>query len=82
VTADEKPALPAHLACILENVDPSVPESVVDKLGQLLQKYDKAFSVNEYDLGWTDKIKHNRHGRPSADQTGAAQSAAGATRNH
>ena len=58
ITADEKPALPAHLAGILENVDPSVPESVVEKLGQLLQKYGKAFSVNEYDLGWTVEIKH------------------------
>ena len=58
IADDEKESTPAHLAEILERVDPAVPESAVDKLGQLLRQYSKAFSANEYDLGWTDRVKH------------------------
>jgi transposase InsO family protein/predicted aspartyl protease len=51
-------ATPAHIQEMLSKLDPSVPESTVIALEQLLNKYPQAFSVNELDLGWTDKVKH------------------------
>ena len=51
-------ATPTHIRDMLSRVDESVPQSSRNELEALLNKYAKAFSVNEYDLGWTDKIRH------------------------
>jgi len=51
-------ATPAHIAEMLERVDPSIPESTALALEALLNKYASAFSAGETDLGYTDAIKH------------------------
>ena len=51
-------ATPEHIAEMLKRVDPSVPETTVDELEKLLNKYPTAFSANELDLGWTDRVVH------------------------
>jgi len=47
-----------HISEMLSRVDPAVPKAVMTDLKALLDKYPQAFSANEFDLGWTDKVKH------------------------
>jgi transposase InsO family protein len=51
-------SLPSVLEELVDKVDPSVPESVVRDLQELLIEYQSAFSIGPDDLGRTDLVVH------------------------
>jgi len=44
---------------IVQNVDPTVPETTKHQLQELVDKYKDIFSYGEYDLGSTDIVQHD-----------------------
>ena len=55
VTAQE---VEAALKPLWENIDATVPSEIREKLRVILLKHSSAFSVNEWDLGYTDVLRH------------------------
>ena len=75
-------ASPAHVAPIVDKVDPIIPSDVKLRLEILLVSYQDVFSHSEYDLGCTSVVQHYRHRRQPPFSTSATPAATGPlTRN-
>ena len=44
---------------MMSEVDPSITTDIKDSLRRLLKKYSSVLSLGEWDLGWTDIVRHS-----------------------